>query len=85
MPDSELLKLVLQLGSFGLIALAVVWHLFRGAPMLKEALERSAANHQAVVEGVTAAFRQEMREWREWFSRELDRRGGLADPPGKRD
>lgn len=40
MPDSELFKVIMQGGMFGLWLVFVVWALFRGAPMLQQTIEK---------------------------------------------
>lgn len=46
MPESEALKIVLQLGSFGLLGYAVIWILRTGGPMIHETIRDLAASHQ---------------------------------------
>lgn len=53
MPESELLKVILQGGSFGLLAIAVVWMLYYGAPMIRETIKALGESHEAVVMRLT--------------------------------
>lgn len=56
MPDSEVFKLILQLGSFGLLAIIVVWLLWKGAPMLTAAIEAKDKVHAEAFECVVEKF-----------------------------
>lgn len=47
MPESEIFKVIIQLGSFGLLAIAVVWMLYYGAPMIRDTVKGLAESHQA--------------------------------------
>lgn len=71
MPDSEMLKVILQGGSFGLLAIFVIWVLFRGAPMLQTMLEKISTDHKATVAIITKDCSDSQREIRIWVSAEL--------------
>jgi hypothetical protein len=77
--DPELFKTLLQGGSFGLLAVAVVWLLFTGAPMIRDANTRMTADLKATVDALVAAFRAELKEQREWLTEELDKRDAALD------
>jgi len=49
MPDSEVLKMVLQGGMFALWAIFLVWLLFYGAPSLERTLKQMSADHSATL------------------------------------
>lgn len=76
MPDSEAFKLILQGGSFGLLAIGVVWLLFWFAPRLQGTLEKMTADHRATVEAVQAACKEETRLMLDWLARQMNRRHG---------
>jgi hypothetical protein len=89
MPESEALKVIIQLGSFGLIAIGVVWVLFRGAPMLRDMLkglseaqvaaaEKVAEAHEEAIRILTAACREDSRAMLTWFSEEMKRRDDVS-------
>lgn len=46
MPESEIFKTIIQLGSFGLLAIAVVWMLYYGAPMIRDTIKALGASHE---------------------------------------
>lgn len=71
MPDSEVFKVILQGGSFGLLAIFVVWVLFRGAPMLQTMLEKISNDHKSTVAIITKDCSDGQREIRVWVSVEL--------------
>lgn len=48
MAESETFKVILQGGSFGLLAIAVVWMLYYGAPMIRDTLKSLSASHESV-------------------------------------
>lgn len=48
MAESEILKVILQGGSFGLLAIAVVWMLYYGAPMIRDTLKSLSLSHESV-------------------------------------
>lgn len=49
MPESEIFKVIIQLGSFGLLAIAVVWMLYYGAPMIRDTVTALGKSHEAAV------------------------------------
>ncbi len=66
MPDSEVIKVLIQLGSFGLLAIITVWLLWKGAPMLRDTLVKMEADHSTTIEKLTVDCRNERKEEREW-------------------
>lgn len=83
--EAEGLKLISQLGSFGLMAVFVMWVLFRGAPMLKETfadmgakhqsgMDAMAENHKEAVGLLTKDCAEASRELFRWFSAEMEKR-----------
>lgn len=90
MPESEAIKVIIQLGSFGLIAIGVVWMLYRGAPMLRDTLkglsesqvaasEKVAEAHEEAIRILTAACREDTRSMLVWFSEEMKRRDDASN------
>lgn len=49
MPESEIFKVIIQLGSFGLLAVAVVWMLYYGAPMIRDTVRDLGQSHEKSV------------------------------------
>lgn len=49
MPDAEMVKVVLNGGSFGLLAIIVIWLLFKGGPMFVAAIDKLGEDHKATV------------------------------------
>lgn len=60
MADVELFKLIMNGGSFALMALFVVWILFKASPILKESLEKKDAAHNATILAMAADHRTTM-------------------------
>jgi hypothetical protein len=56
MPDSEMFKLIIQLGSFGLLAVIVVWLLRYGVPLLKATIEAKDRLHAETLAKVVETF-----------------------------
>ncbi len=57
MAEAEAVKLVLNGGSFGLMAIFVVWVLFRASPALQSSIEKMNADHDATVKAMAADYR----------------------------
>jgi len=49
MPESEIFKVIIQLGSFGLLGIAVVWMLYYGAPMIRDTIRDLGQIHEKSV------------------------------------
>lgn len=49
MPESEIFKMILQLGSFGVLLYAVLWVLRVGWPEVQTTIKVLAAKHEATV------------------------------------
>lgn len=82
--EAEALKLILNGGSFALLAVLTVWTLYRGAPMLEKmavtmaaehrrSFERCEAAHEAVVKGLAEECRQERLAMFQAFAAERDK------------
>lgn len=52
MPESEALKVVLQLGSFGLLGYAVLWILRVGGPMIRDTVKDLGVAHVEAMERI---------------------------------
>lgn len=74
MPDAEMFKIILNGGSFGLLAIGVVWALFWGAPMLRDTLREISTQHTTAVTTMTTSCTHEAGEIRDWVSEEMKRR-----------
>lgn len=79
MADGEVVKLILQGGSFGLMAIIVVWMLFYGAPMLKAAVESKDKNHTDAFERITTKFEAMQVRQDDRHERELTKRDGQME------
>ncbi len=76
MPDGDVIKLVIQGGSFALLAIMVVWLLWWGAPMMKEAVEAKDKACTDAFKEIVAKFdaslvRQEERHERQLAKRDI--------------
>lgn len=49
MPESEVFKMAMQGGMFGLWLIFIVWLLYRGAPMLRETMATMSADHKEAI------------------------------------
>lgn len=58
MPESEMLKTVMQAGMLGLWIVVVAWGLKYGIPMLKEQVDRMIQSHQETVLKLSTEYRQ---------------------------
>ena len=83
MPDSELLKVLIQAGSFGLVALIGVVALFRGIQAAMRLHQETVADlvkeHKAAIVSVASELRAEMREQRAWHAAESAKRDGVME------
>lgn len=50
--ETEVFKLVIQLGSFGLLAIAVIWMLYYGAPMIRDTVKSLGESHVKAMEAI---------------------------------
>lgn len=62
--DSEIVKIALQGGMFGLWAIFIVWLLFYGAPMLTKTLEKMASDSREVIEKISCDHKQALEDSR---------------------
>lgn len=53
--DPEIFKVILNGGSFGLLAIIVVWLLWKGAPAIQDAVIRLGEDHKSVVMSLNTA------------------------------
>lgn len=84
MPDSEIFKLVIQLGSFGLLAIIVAWVLRYGAPMLKQTVEEKDARFTASLAAIADAARAERTAMLAKFDTMLERQEARHEDEKKR-
>lgn len=63
--DPELLKLVLQGGSFALLAVCFIWLLVWGVPMLRDDRKHTMDTHVKTITALVDGFREEKREQRQ--------------------
>lgn len=54
MPDTEMFKLIVQSGSFGLIVLLICWVLFRLEPRIREMIEKKDQLNAETIKSVAA-------------------------------
>jgi ABC-type transport system involved in cytochrome bd biosynthesis fused ATPase/permease subunit len=78
--DVEIFKIILNGGMFGLLAIIVVWILFYGAPMVRDALiqsrkaiENLAKAHLEALSAQEEKCRLERQEWFEKYAQEREK------------
>ena len=74
MPESELFKMALQGGSFGLLVLGFIWAIGWGIPMIRDESRAARIAHTQTVADLLSEFREETRLQREFNRGEHERR-----------
>ena len=72
MPDSETLKLIINGGSFALVAVVMLFSLFRGLPAFIKVIKDMGENFRLSIEHLTATHEAEQKATRDEARRDRD-------------
>jgi hypothetical protein len=71
MPDPETLKLVLSGGSFGLLAVLIIWAVKFGVPTILTMIQKQGETFAAEIANARREYREDLREDRSEFREAL--------------